>query len=455
MQITQEEKGNNTAVLKVVVEPQDYQPKIDTTLKDYRKKAQLNGFRKGMVPLGVIKKMYGQQVLAEEMGKILQESINKYIDENKIAILGQPMPITDENLELDIYNSQEYTFNYDLGLAPEVEVKALDKNPKFTKNIVEIDDEIINEEVGQLQKRYGKAAEADKVEADDVLAVTFIELDDKGEVKEGGIMHETTISDVLFKTKKLKDELKGKKVKDELTIDLYKDIDREPALIEKHILGLKDGAPDGMSSTFKFRIDKITRVENAELNQEFFDSIYGPGTVKSEKELKERIKTELENHYSQGTDRQLNNEILKHLIENTECELPDEFLKKWIKFSNEKPITEEQVKKEYPDFAKSLKWNLISDRLANKYEVKVEAADVKSQMMDNLKKQFSFMEADEGSEKALQLEQYVEHLMKDQKQVKETYDFLFEKQLFDKLHAEVSISEKKIGWKEFNELVKK
>jgi len=455
MQITQEAKGKNTAELKVVVEASDYQTKIDTTLKNHRKKAQLNGFRKGMVPMGVVKKMYGQQVLAEEMGKILQESINKYIDDNKLAILGQPMPIADEGLELDIYTTQDYTFKYDLGIAPEVEVNALDKKPKFTKYIVEPDDALIKEEVEQLQKKYGKVAEPETVEADDVLGVTLVELDDKGEVKEGGLMHDTTISDMLFKTKKLKDQLKGKKVGEDLTIDIYKDIDREKDVTEKHILGLNDGAPDGMSSSFKVKINKISRVEKAELNQEFFDSIFGPGTVKSEKELKEKIKGELEAYYTQSTDRQMNNEILKHLIEKTECELPDEFLKKWIKFSNEKPITEEQVENEYPDFAKSLKWNLISDRLANKYDVKIEAEHIKAQMMVNLKKQFSFMEADEGTEKALQLEQYVEHLMKDQKQVKETYDFLFEKQLFDKLHAEVTISEKKIGWKEFNELVKK
>ena len=294
MDIVRENVDDLNAVLTVKVQPEDYKEQYDSTLKNYRKQANIPGFRPGKIPMGVIKKRFGKSVLAEEMNKVINDGIHNYISENKIDILGNPLPKEDIEVKGDWDNPSDFEFQYDLGLAPDFDVKLSGKN-KYTYYKVKVDDKLIEKQATDLARRYGKLVETDKSTENCMLFGQFVELNDDESIKEGGVMNSSTISVEFLEDKKAQKKLIGKKVGDEVILD-PRSVSRGDEDLASMLNITKEEVAD-ISSKFKYTISEIKEMQPAELNQELFDKLFGEGEVNSEEEFRNRIKTDLENMF--------------------------------------------------------------------------------------------------------------------------------------------------------------
>lgn len=364
MEFTKKNIDDLNAILTVQVTPDDYLETVEKTLADYRKSANIPGFRKGKVPAGLINKQYRMPVLIDEINKLLQNGVYKYIADEKIDILGNPLPVADDNI--DWAGTDTYEFSFELGLAPSFEVKISGKN-KMTYNKVVADKATVDRFVEDMTKRYGKMSTPESFEEGDMFEGTFVELEG-GEVKEGGIEKRTQFAGSSLKGKAKKSLVEGA-LNDVIVINAKKDFVKgfNPA----GLLGITDTALEELDGTFNFTLTNVTRIEPAELNQEFFDKIYGEGVVKNEKEFRARVKEEAEKMYKADADQYFMNSVADYLLERTEFELPDTFLKKWMTTNGENPISTEEIDAEYPKMVKGLKWQLIENKIIRDNDIKV------------------------------------------------------------------------------------
>jgi len=339
MNITKEQIDKLNAVLKVEVSKDDYQEKVDTILKDYKKQANIPGFRKGQVPMGLIKKQYGKAVLVDEVNKLLQDNLNKYLTEEKLDVLGNPLPKQQDNFDWD---NDEFVFEFELGLAPEFEVPLKTKKA-ITQYKITADKKMITEQVERIQKQYGKLVSKTEASKADEITGTF-----KNEEEE--IENKTTLELSTLKSKKAIDSIIGKKVGDTITLKT------KGLLKEDHVLagtlGITAEKAEKLNIEVSFTIEEINEREPAELNQELFDKLFGEGKVSSEKELKEKIKEDSEKQFEQQADQKLLNDVTEYFIENTKFDLPSEFLTKWIQTTGENPLTVQIQFDELKEFAK-------------------------------------------------------------------------------------------------------
>lgn len=369
MEVTKENVSDLTAIIKVKIESSDYQSNVTKTLENYRKQANIPGFRKGKVPFGIIKKQYGQSVLAEELNKLVNDSLFKFIDEEKLDILGNPLPVDNDGVVGDFNNPADFEFSYEIGLTPEINVKLSGRN-KFDYTKVKIDDELVNKQIDDLRRRYGKLKSAEEVMEKDMVLGQFVELNEDETIKEGGVLHSSTVSMEFVEDKKTKKELLGKKVGDTLTVD--------PLAVSRGgkdtaaMLGVKEEELANLSNKFQFKITEIKRMELAELNQELFDKLFGEGSVTSEEQMKVKIVEDLEKMFERDSDRILTRRITNDLIKKTEISLPDDFLKRWIHASQKEPISMEVIENEYEGYSKGLKWQLIQNAIFKNNDIKIE-----------------------------------------------------------------------------------
>ncbi len=344
MNITRENSDDLNAVVKIEIAKTDYDGNVEKVLKDYRKKANIKGFRPGMVPIGLVRKMYGRAVQIDEINKIVTENIQKYLTDEKIEILGDPLPHIDENEKIDFDTQESFTFSFDLGLAPSFETKLSKKN-KVVYYEIAADDKMKNDYLANYTRRYGKFGKFDISEEKDVLKGKIEALDESGNPVPGGVVvDDTTLSIEVIADKKIKKQFIGKSENDTIDFNLRKAFpnDNEIAgLLKKQ----KDEAIK-IDGDFRFTINEITRFIPAELNQELFDRIYGEGIIHSEEEFRNRLNEEINANLSNESDYKLSLDLKKLAIEKSEFELPEAFLKRWLLKVNEK-TTEEQVEKEF------------------------------------------------------------------------------------------------------------
>jgi trigger factor len=385
MNVTQENIDGLNAVLKVKVVSEDYQPKVESALKTYQKKANIPGFRPGKVPTSLIKKMHGKAILIESINQLLQDTVNNYLKDNNIDLLGQPLPKNTDNT-VDWENQKEFEFSYEMGLAPKFELN-LSAKDKFTYQTVKIDDELINKYVTDIAKRYGKVENVEVAEEGDLLNGDFVELDANGAILEGGIFKAASpLFPSRIKDEATKKALVGLKKEDKLVIEAQKLSDN--ALELAGILGItKEQAEAALTSKFQFTVKTITRNLPADSNQELFDKVYGPGVVNNEEEFRAKIKEELAGMFVNDSDRKLYNNIVDHLMENVKFDLPTEFLKRWIIAANEKPVTVEQVEAEFENYSKGIKWQLIENRIIKDNNLQVTNEEMVDYTKNLLKKQ--------------------------------------------------------------------
>lgn len=364
MQITKEQIDNLNAVVKVAITKEDYKDKVDTILKDYRKQANIPGFRKGQVPMGLIKKQYGKAVLVDEVNKLLQDNLNKYLTEEKLDVLGNPLPRQRDNFDWD---AEEFDFEFELGLAPSFEV-ALKSKKAITQYRIVADKKMIDEQIDRIRKQYGKLVNKTEVGKKDEVSGVF-----KNEAEE--IEHKTTIELDKIKSKKAVDSLLKKKAGDTVTLKT-KGLFKEDYLLPA-ALGIDKDKAAKLNIEVSFTIEEINEREPAALDQELFDKLFGKDTVNSVKELETRIKEDSEKQFEQQADQKLLNDVTEHFIANTKFDLPTEFLKKWIQMTGENPLTEEEANEEYEKSEKGLRYQLIEGKIISENNLQVQFEELK------------------------------------------------------------------------------
>lgn len=444
MNVVREDIDALNAVLKVQVKPEDYKDKVAETLKNQRKKVNMPGFRPGMVPMGLIQKQYGSAVLAEELNRVVNSSLQQYLSENKVEILGNPIPKKDHEVEGDFKNPSEFTFAYEIGLAPVVDVK-LNSKSKYDYVKVKVDNKLVDKQVEDLRRRYGKLISSEKVADSDLILAQFVELNDDDSIKEGGIMHSSTVSMEFVSNEKLKKELSGKEVGFK-TIVNPADVSRGGKDMAA-MLGVKEEELDGLSNKFQMLITEIKGMELAELNEELFDKLFGPGSVTNEKEMRERITADLGGMFINDSDRLLTQSIYNDLLEKTKVELPDAFLKRWIQLSNEKEVTMEQIEADYDNYAKSLKWQLIQGNIFKANNIKLENEEVIEYTKGLLASNYAQygMPAPEDGE----LTKSAMQVLQNREEANRVYEMLAERKLTNYFKETVRLKDKEITYDEF------
>jgi len=434
MNITKEQIDKLNAVVKVAITKEDYKEKVDKILKDYRKKANIPGFRKGQVPMGLIKKQYGKAVLVDEVNKLLQDNLNKYLTEEKLDVLGNPLPKVQDDFN---WEAEEFAFEFELGLAPDFEVPLKTKKA-ITRYKIVADKKMIDEQVERIRKQYGKLKTKPQVGKKDEIIGVFRN-------KSEEIENKTTLEINKIKSKKAIDSLLGKKVGEVVTLKtkgLFK---------EDHLLSTALGIPveklEKMNIEIDFAIEEINEREPATMNQELFDKVFGKDKVSSEKELKDKIKEDSEKQFEQQSDRKLLNEVTEHLIETTKFDLPSEFLKKWIQVTGEKPLTEEEANDEYTKSEKGLRYQLIEGKIIKDNNIEIQFDELKEFAKGFLSSQMAQYGQLNPPEE--ELDAIAMRVMSNQEEVKRLSEQLMSQKLLNLYKERANLKTKEVTYENF------
>jgi trigger factor len=447
MEVVKKDIDKLNAEITIKITEADYKEQLEESLKKYRRQASLPGFRKGMVPMGMVKKMVGTNLLVEEINRLLSDNLYKYIGENKLDVLGNPLP-KEDTTPIDWETQKEFDFTYELGLAPEVKVDISEKD-KFEKFRVKISDKMIDEQITEIAKRYGKMGEVDQSEEEDMLYGKFQELE-KGKVKEGGISNSTVLNIRTISKAKDQKPFIGVKVGDSIKVKPQSIAD------EQYVaswLGIDKEYIKDQKSEFQFTVEKINRMEPAELNQEFFDKLYGKDVIKSKEELAEKIKEEMSNSFAQSTEQLFENEVQEYLLKKAKLNLPDDFMKRWLMTANEKPITKEQIEEEYDRYAEGLKWQLIENKLVKEHDITVAKEEVLEYTKGLIRQQLSGM--GQNVMEDAELEETANRVLQNQDESRRLYEQLYQQKLRAFYNDTVKIKEKEISYDEFLKLAEK
>lgn len=441
MNITKKDINALQAELSITLSPTDYEVKVDNAIKKVQKQAAMPGFRAGKVPVGLIKKQYGKSILVDEINKILNDTLYNYINENKIEILGNPMPKEDSQIDFD--NQKEWTFNYELGLSPNFDVK-LDNSQSFIYNTVKIDDELVEKYLKDVKRNYGKPSNPEVAEAKDVLYIDIVELDADNNIVAGGVFKSTSIGIDRLKNEAAKAKLTGLKKDDKVIInanDLY------DSAVDKSIsLGIDKEVAENFNANLQITVRNIARMEDAELNQELFDKIYGAGTINSVEEFKEKIKSELALMFAQDTDRKFIETVEKTLVEKLNITLPDDFLKRWLMAVNEKPLTKEQLEAEYPAYAKSMQWKLIENKIIKNNNIAVTADEAKDEAKSYIRSQFArYGQTPDENE----VSKIADSILAKEQEAQKIFEGLYSKKVLDVLKSNCKLETKEVSYNEF------
>ncbi|UYW00736.1 trigger factor [Flavobacterium agricola] len=433
MNITKTNVDALNAVVTIEVAKEDYASKVEKILGDYRKTASIPGFRKGAVPMSLIKKQYGKAVVLDEVNKLLQERLNQYLVEEKIEILGNPIP--KETKEFD-FDADAFTFEFELGLAPEFSVDLSKAN--VTRYNITVSDEMLEEQLERIQKQFGALVTKEKVEDGDDLKGTFVN-------EEAGINHTTSITVDTFKRKTDIKKFIGKKVGDVVTVNTKGLFDDEHKLME--YLGLDHEAVHGLDVEVQFTIEGITTNTKAELNQELFDKLFGAGVVNSVEELKEKIKEDALKQFEQQADQKFLNDVTESLLENTKFELPAEFLKKWIQTVGETPLTADQAEEEFAKSEKGLRYQLIEGKVVTENNLQLTFEEIKTYAATVIKQQMAQFGQTDPSD--ADVENIVNRVLSNQEEAKRLSDQIMSEKIVNLFKDKVKATSKDVTFDEF------
>lgn len=433
MNITRNNVDALNAVITIDLAKADFAENVENVLKDYRKNANIPGFRKGQVPAALVKKQYGQAIMLDEVNKMLQESLSNYLNEEKIDILGNPLPVAKD---ID-WDADTLSFDFELGLAPEftVDLAAAKTAAKYT---IVADEEMINEQVEYIQKQYGKLVSKEKSEEGDNIRVKVAN-------EEEGIENETTftISDVRTKTNQKK--FIGKKVGDVVVISTKGLFEDEQKLA--NVLNIDQEKTAGLEIEVSFTIEEISTQEKAELNQEFFDKLFGEGKVTSEEELRARIKEDAEKQFAQQADQKFMNDAVEALVENTKFDLPKAFLIKWLQTVGETPLTIEQAEEEYTKSEAGLRFQLIEGKIISDNDLQIKFEEIKEYTSGLIKDQMAQFGQLEPSED--DVTNIVSRVLSNQEEVKRISEQLMNEKMMKLFSEKVSATAKEVTYKDF------
>lgn len=447
MNIVRKDIDSNNATITISIEKADYSEKVEKTLRDYRKKANIPGFRPGMVPMGLLKKMYGKAILGEEINKILSDELYKYIHDNKVNMLGEPLPNDTEQKDIDFNTQEEFEFVFDLGLAPEFEVE-LNKKDKVKYYQITPSEEMINNQVKSYTGRFGKYIQEEVVEEKDMIKGELFELVD-GKAHESGIH----VTDAVLTASYMKDEATkalfvGAKKGDMITFNPKTAFENEAEIAS--LLKISKEAVAAIASDFQITIESITRYVEAEVDQELFDKVFGEGVITSEEAFIGKIKETLQENLLQDSEYKFGLDARDALVKKYESlSFPDAFLKRWLLATN-KNLTEETLEADYPKMIADLKWQLIKDKIAKANEIKVENEDVEAYGRKIARSQFA-QYGMIGLDDSI-LDNYVKDLLKKEETLKNIIDKVAEDKVLAIVKNAVKLDTKEVSIEEFNKM---
>ncbi|MDO7172924.1 trigger factor [Mariniflexile sp. AS56] len=434
MNITRENVDALNAVVKVDIAKEDYSAKVEKILIDYRKTANIPGFRKGQVPMGMVKKQYGKAVLVDEVNKLLQDALNKYLTEEKLDVLGQPLPKAQDGINWD---AETLSFEFELGLAPEFEV-SLQAKDAITQYHIVADEKMINEQVERIQKQYGKLVSQTAVEKDSEITGTF-----KNEERE--IENKVTLTLDKFKGEATEKQFIGAKAGDVIALQTKGLYDDDHELM--NALKLEHDDIHGLDIEVNFTIEEVNTRELADLDQELFDKLFGKDTVSSVSELKEKIKEDAEKQFTQQADQKFLNDVTEYLVENTKFDLPAEFLQKWMRTAGEQPLDSDQAKEEYEKSEKSLRYQLIEGKLITENNIQVTMDDIRDHSREMIKAQMAQFGQMNPSDK--ELDDIAARILSNQEEARRISEQLISQKLLVLYKEKANLNVKELSYENF------
>ena len=436
MKVSKKDIDKLNSVLSVEIQKKDYESNVDKVLKDYRKRANIPGFRKGHTPIGLIKKQYGMSVKVDEINKLMQKGLSDYLNTEKLAILGNPIPV--EKNEID-WNSDVLAFDFEIGLSPEFDVNL--KNKKAIPSYeIDVDKKMIDDQIKNIQNQYGKLVSRDKVEDGFEINGTFSNVEFEVENKSN------------FKL----ENIKGKSNKEILSnLKLGESIDLKTKGLFKNEsdlsfhLKLNDENKDKIK-TVNFSLNEINERQPADLDQELFDKLFGKDSVKTVTELKKKLKSDAESNFVNQTDQKLLNDVTEYLIENTKFNLPDEFLKKWMQTAGEKKLSVVEAESEYEKSEKGLRYQLIEAKLIEQNDIKIDPSQIKNFAKELIKSQMKQYGQNNPDEK--ELESISQRILSNKEEVKRISDQLLSKKLIELFKSKLKFKNNKVTYDKFIEM---
>jgi len=450
MNITKTQSDDLNAVIKIQLGKEDYASRVDNVLKDYQKKVVIDGFRKGKTPMGIVKKIYGQAILMEELNKVLGEALTNYIRENNLSILGEPLPSLTEQKE-QTPDNEEFEFVYDIALSPEVNVK-LSKREKVPYYVIKVDEEMINKQIEGMCKNSGEMVEVDEVEGTEYLKGEMIELDADGKAKEGGVRNEDSSFSLMY----MKDEeaakaFKGAKKGQEVKFNAVRAFPNKTDFAT--MLGVSKEVAEKVNPEFCFIIREIKRYVDAEVNQDLFDKVYGKDKVKSVEEFRNRVKEDIEKQLKGHSEYRFTIDAREKVLKkNEDVALPETFLKRWILAVN-KNMKAEEVEKDFEGYREEFKWQVIKSAIMKEYGLKIEDEDMKAVGREvaaaQLQQYGLYGLSDE------QLDGFAVKLLEDEKQRQHLYERAVDNKIFATIKGNMKVEEEEIAMADFEKLFQK
>jgi trigger factor len=444
--VTRENIGLLNDKITVKVDTNDYLPSFEKALKKYSKTAKIPGFRNGMVPAGMIKKMHGPAIFTEEVLRTVEKELNTFMTSEKLEIFAQPLPLAEnDSRQIDMNKPDQYAFAFEVGLKPEFNLPDLSQE-NLTRYKIIVTEEMVNEEIERVRLRNGKMTEPETVTGEDsVLNVTFTEIDDAGNPVEGGVTKDNSLL-VKYFSESFRESLIGKKKDDSFDIQLsqaFAPKEREWIIGD---LGLDKNDASAADKHFRVNITKVGFVERSELNEEFFKVAFPGKDIKTEEEFRNQIKADIETYWATQSRNHLQHEIYHVLLEHTEISFPESFLKKWMENSDEKPKSPDQVETEFPSFINQLKWTLIIDKIVRENNIEVLPEDLKAFAKQQL---FGYMGMNAMDEEQPWLTDYLNKMMQDKKFIEDAYHRIQTDKVFNWADQNAHATEKEISVEDF------
>ncbi len=451
MQVTKENKDDLNATIRIRVEKPDYDQQVTDKLKDYKKKANMPGFRPGMVPMGLIKRMYYKPVLLEEINRVVSESLTKFIDDENLNILGKPLTSKEEQKEIDFDTQESFEFVFDIGLAPEIEIDFSNKD-KFPYYVIDADKDLLDKHADSYANQYGEMSDGEEVQEEDVIKGNLSQLGEEGDIIDGGITVESaSLSMRVIKDEDIKKQLTGSKIGEVLQIDMKKAYPSEAELAQ--LLGIEKEKIETEPMNFQLTIEEISRWKKAEINQELFDKAFGEGLINSEEEFRTRLKEEIEKAYAQNSDYKLFLDTKEKMLDKVKTDLPEDFIRRWLLESNEGKLTEEDLEKDFSKIKDDIKWQIIQDAFIKQFELKVEPSEVEELARQQVLMQFRQYGMAHVPEE--HLKNYAGEMLKKDEERRRLYEQKFQEKITQLVKETVKLEEKKLKEEEFSKLFEK
>jgi len=448
MDIIRDNNGPLEATLKVKLSEEDYREQVNKELKNLQRKAQMPGFRPGKVPIGLVKKMYGKSVLAEEVNKILADAVYNYIKEEELNVLGNPLPDHEQADAIDWENQSEFEFHYQVGLAPDIDL-TLSEDIKVDYHRIRVEGDILDNYIKDVRKRYGKMTNPGTADAEDVLFGEFAEMDTPEVPKTSGHNHKANLYIQYLKDESLKKKLIGSKPGEQVVFDILDAVGSEAEAAA--MVGIKKEELSQHGPLFRFTLESISRVEPAAMDQDLFKKVAPDQNIASEDDLRAFMADQISKQYQADADKHFKNLVMEKLLKISNLPLPENFLKKWLLDTNKEELTEKKIEDEFDQFSDSFRWQLIENHLIKEHQIEVKPEEVNKHLEEYIRLQLKQYGQDDVPQEML--DGYVKNIASNKDEVKKVYDHLFDQKLLNLFKEKLTLKEITTDYDNFVKLV--